>query len=677
VSTSIQQFADQGQVHERRQNPRILPKSLVYVACGEANGGMVLNASDDGLAISMAIPIADEAFSNVHVRMNGLSQVIEVPGRMVWTTPSRKRAGIQLIDISDYHRQQIREWLALEGVRDVNLVPRTPLDDGVSDHSYFAVDAPNSEAMEQPYPSLLEQFGGTQPESLGPVNHASPPAQGVRNGLEFSQGFESANPIGFSESEWDLAAVTVLPRKKPRPEGLSAFAMALLWIAIPTFGIAMLVGRRPLEQWLAKGDTVGRSPFRNDKHGVETVQGPVNLPLGSGAEPDKHQISQPMTPASDEHVASPDSVVAESTNVTVPVSGSASMVDANLLNSISTQEARALVGSKSVDTRKQENSEPATPDANAIASMNGEPVAQRPIEAPASTIKPTEVPRVALRSNKIEDNLTSSTRTDAPGRSTSIASTDSKNSPKSTSSAATSGDRVSKTLSIDSGIVAQSAKSAIPSSTQLVSSGSVAPANTSSSSAINAPNVGNNSASVPSNLSATATDPGMKATPPAGRPATPAVAPSLAPATSQPALHGVMLVARKSGEGFSLKLPVESVGGGRGASIQMQRYVTVPPQSRWHHRGAVAKLTIGELLTPEAPDAPDAGIRPRDGDTVTVHVFLDKNGSVEDLKLVSGRFALVPRVMRTVRGWQFDQTLVDGNPVESEVDVTVSFRATR
>jgi hypothetical protein len=147
--------------------------------------------------------------------------------------------------------------------------------------------------------------------------------------------------------------------------------------------------------------------------------------------------------------------------------------------------------------------------------------------------------------------------------------------------------------------------------------------------------------------------------------------------TSQPPLHGVMLVARKGGEGLSLKLPVESVANERGASVQIQRYVTVPPQSRWHHRGPIAKLKIGELLTPAAPDTSDAAIRPRDGDTVTVRALLDKNGSVEDLKLVSGRFALVPRVMRTVREWQFDQTLVDGKPVASEVNVTVTFRATR
>jgi outer membrane biosynthesis protein TonB len=65
----------------------------------------------------------------------------------------------------------------------------------------------------------------------------------------------------------------------------------------------------------------------------------------------------------------------------------------------------------------------------------------------------------------------------------------------------------------------------------------------------------------------------------------------------------------------------------------------------------------------------------RPGDTVTVRAFVDKNGSVEDLKPVSGRSALMPRVMRDVREWQFDQTLIDGKPVESEVNITVEFRS--
>jgi len=45
------------------------------------------------------------------------------------------------------------------------------------------------------------------------------------------------------------------------------------------------------------------------------------------------------------------------------------------------------------------------------------------------------------------------------------------------------------------------------------------------------------------------------------------------------------------------------------------------------------------------------------------------------MKPVSGRFALMPRMMREVREWQFDQTLIDGKPVESEVNITVEFRS--
>ncbi len=676
MSTSIQQFADRPQIHERRQHPRIIPDSLIYVACGEANGGMVLNASDDGLAISMAIPITDEAFSNVHVRMNGLPQVIQVPGRMVWTTPSRKRAGIQLINTSDYDREQIREWISLEGVRDVNLVPRTALDEIAVDHSYFAAAAVKPEAVEQTYPSLLEQFGGTEPESLGPVSGETLPVLGSDTGPGLPPRLESANPIGFRESEWDLAAVTVLPPKKPRPEGLSAFAVALLWIAIPTFGLALLVGRRPLEHWLSRGDAVGKNIFRNDKSGTETVQGPVNLPLESGSDAHKQfEISQVMTPATVEPPATNPSTGLGLTNIDVPASGSGSTADGNLLNSMSTQEARALIRSKSAEIQV-----PAKPDATVNAKTNGNIAAERrAIGIPPSGVKPVEGPRAGLQNNNSENNLTPSTRAGTSTRAPSTASGNTKTPPAAILSA-NPADGAPKTVSIDSGLVAREANNSPSTSPQPPTNSAVSPTNTTA--AVNGtPNLGNNSASVPAkstSLSAMTADPGMKAaTPLASRPASPAIAPSPAPVTSQPPLHGEMLVARKSGEASSLKLPVESLGSQRGASIQIQRYVTLPPQSLWHRRGPIAKLKVGELLTPAAPEASDTSVRPRDGDTVTVRAFLDKNGTVQDLKLISGRFALVPRVMRTVREWQFDQTLVDGKPIASEVNVTVTFRPTR
>jgi hypothetical protein len=134
-----------------------------------------------------------------------------------------------------------------------------------------------------------------------------------------------------------------------------------------------------------------------------------------------------------------------------------------------------------------------------------------------------------------------------------------------------------------------------------------------------------------------------------------------------------MLVARKNNESFLLKLPVEAAGGGRSVSVQLQRSVMVPAESRWHHHGPIAKLAIGELLTQVT--TLETASAARAGDVVTVRAFVDKNGSVQDLKPVSGRFALMPRVMHDVREWQFDQTLIDGTPVESEVNITVEFRS--
>jgi hypothetical protein len=153
-----------------------------------------------------------------------------------------------------------------------------------------------------------------------------------------------------------------------------------------------------------------------------------------------------------------------------------------------------------------------------------------------------------------------------------------------------------------------------------------------------------------------------------------AAPPAVAAASTQPPLHGTMLVARKSDESFLLKLPMESVPTDNSVAARMQRVVLVPPRSGWHGHGPIVKVAIGELLSKAELDQPDANVKPRVGEAVTVRAYVDKNGSVEQLKPVSGRFALMPRVMRAVRDWQFDQTLIDGKAVDSEVDVTVEFR---
>jgi hypothetical protein len=189
----------------------------------------------------------------------------------------------------------------------------------------------------------------------------------------------------------------------------------------------------------------------------------------------------------------------------------------------------------------------------------------------------------------------------------------------------------------------------------------------------NAPNVRPSMASAATAGTPTKDAPRVNAFSP--RPVAPGGASNLAPVNAQAPLHGVMLVARKNNESFLLRLPVESAADGRSVSVQMQRSVMVPAESRWHHHGPIAKLEVGELLTQVATLETASSARP--GDAVTVRAFIDKNGSVQDLKPVSGRFAVMPRVMRDVREWQFDQTLIDGKAVESEINITIEFRSGR
>ena len=802
MTTSTKQFTGQTQIHERRLHSRVLPRTLIYVACGESNGGMVLNVSDDGMAISMAIPVGDEAYSNLHVRMNGLSQSIEVHGRMAWTTKSKKRAGIQLVDVSDEQRGQIREWLAQEGMRDVNLLPRAS-ELAASILPAFADSATSSTLLSEPHPdisliaaspaitpavpeepraSLLTGLGGTAPEFLGPPPDEPPFSEDTIAETHFSQD-PSPNLAAFRENEWDLASVTMVPRKRSKPEGLSALGLLLLWIAIPSFGIGIIVGRRPLERWLSHGAALRKNISRANTPEPEIVSARDESPdITSSDDIDATgaQSIQARRAETSANTSSPDVKTSDATKSFVSTPAGA---DTKLLNSMSTQELRAL--KSPVSTTPPEN-----PNTNGLSKVDSRPklyvAAKDVFSAPAAVVKPVtranifaastnaptnaDKPSAQRRDSKEKFPVTPVTAHDnqsiAANNEGPLAQGFSKQNPS---------DRVAKTISVDSGVNAGTTNhpgvapsnavgshssvvvpTAVPrtassftatvstapaaenstthqntavstpaiqplgnastTSTQSVSH-SVSPVSgtaedsMATSTSISAASRNNNAASIAPRTqpalasSSTATGPGITtdATPRiahnvrpsmastetpgaaakvapslyasnSSRPVVPSAATNLAPVNAQSPLHGVMLVARKNNESFLLRLPVESVAGGRSVSVEMQRFVMVPAESRWHHHGPIAKLTVGELLTQVSPNQVETASNARPGDAVTVRAFVDKNGSVQDLKPVSGRFALMPRVMHEVREWQFDQTLIDGKPVESEVNITVEFR---
>jgi protein TonB len=77
----------------------------------EENGGILLNISEDGLAITAAQPLVEEFIPRLRFQLADKAEWIEASGRIVWLNDSKKGAGIQFIQISDANRQQIRQWI--------------------------------------------------------------------------------------------------------------------------------------------------------------------------------------------------------------------------------------------------------------------------------------------------------------------------------------------------------------------------------------------------------------------------------------------------------------------------------------------------------------------------------------------------------------------------------------
>lgn len=58
---------------------------------------------------------------------------------------------------------------------------------------------------------------------------------------------------------------------------------------------------------------------------------------------------------------------------------------------------------------------------------------------------------------------------------------------------------------------------------------------------------------------------------------------------------------------------------------------------------------------------------------VVVQPVVDTSGSVKDLKLVSGHPMLAPAALKAVKKWKFRPYLLNGQPVEFETQLVVSF----
>jgi TonB family protein len=84
-------------------------------------------------------------------------------------------------------------------------------------------------------------------------------------------------------------------------------------------------------------------------------------------------------------------------------------------------------------------------------------------------------------------------------------------------------------------------------------------------------------------------------------------------------------------------------------------------------------VMVGKILRKGAPEYPAIAKAARIQGTVLLQAIIGKDGKVADLRTIGGPPMLLQAAMDSVRSWEFQPFLLDGEPVEVETDINVVF----
>jgi len=105
-----------------------------------------------------------------------------------------------------------------------------------------------------------------------------------------------------------------------------------------------------------------------------------------------------------------------------------------------------------------------------------------------------------------------------------------------------------------------------------------------------------------------------------------------------------------------------------------------PPVKKEPEKPAAPKrITIGgnvqqaKLIRQPKPVYPPLAKQARISGVVHLAAVISANGTIQDLKLISGHPLLVPAAMEAVKQWVYQPTLLNGEPVEVQTQIDVNF----
>ena len=135
---------------ERRHSLRNKPERLVYVDLGPANGGMMLNVSEEGFSFRAVSPVRANEKIHFAFEIDGTGR-LEGAGELEWTQENGKVGGLHFTDVSDEFRAEIRRWL------------RKSQPSVSSGTAFISTAAAPVDTLEKPLPDLKAKPSKAQP----------------------------------------------------------------------------------------------------------------------------------------------------------------------------------------------------------------------------------------------------------------------------------------------------------------------------------------------------------------------------------------------------------------------------------------------------------------------------------------------------------------------------------
>src|SRR5229473_1298036 len=138
--------------------------------------------------------------------------------------------------------------------------------------------------------------------------------------------------------------------------------------------------------------------------------------------------------------------------------------------------------------------------------------------------------------------------------------------------------------------------------------------------------------------------------------------------------HSILVNAPEPGSSpFVVNLPNETVSASSSVAISVQRSIQVPPRAgRGYARPE--RVVIGRLISHGEPFYPAEARNRRLEGGVEVHATVGRTGHVIGVRPVSGPSLLASAAMTAIREWQYEPTFIDGDPVETQAEITMVFR---